>query len=46
MNTVVEDKVDYDIEKVEPIDYLKWVPKDVEIEDTGWLIVYFIYFIN
>jgi hypothetical protein len=32
---VIEDKVDVDVEQLEYIDYLKWLPKDVDLEDTG-----------
>ena len=31
---MIEDDIDIDIERLEPINYLKWVPKDVEIEDS------------
>ena len=37
---MIEDKINVDIERLEPINYLKWMPKDVEIDDSG------IFFLN
>jgi hypothetical protein len=35
LNKVIEDKISIEVESLEPINYLKWSPKDVEIEDSG-----------
>lgn len=35
LNKIIENKISIEVESLEPINYLKWCPKDVEIEDSA-----------